>query len=175
MVEDDNQFLEVEEEEKLKCRIYFQKTRSLHLEQSLPGGWWSCGWKVPGGRWTTIRFSILNSQAGSIQTFQWRVVANAMDSCTLPIFSKLVFQEVCRWDLRLEKIAWTNSADGRATLLQRRLSSWPMFRSRIMNFVVTSLQDSVFQLFQRVENKHGWMLVVSYLVVVNFHFSSSTP
>ena len=27
---------------------------------------------------------------------QWRVVANAMDSCTLPIFSKLVFQEVCR-------------------------------------------------------------------------------
>ena len=28
--------------------------------------------------------------------YQWRVVANAMDSCTLPIFSKLVFQEVCR-------------------------------------------------------------------------------
>ena len=26
--------------------------------------------------------------------------------------------------------------------------------------MVTSLQDSVFQLFQRVENKHGWMLVV---------------
>ena len=35
-----------------------------------------------------------------------------------------------------------------------------MFRSGILNFVVTSLQDSVFQLFQRVENKHGWMLVV---------------
>ena len=68
--------------------------------------------------------------------------------------------------------AWTISSDGRAILLQRRLSSWPMFRSRIINFVVTSLQDSVFQLFQRVENKHGWMLVVSYLVVANFHFSS---
>ena len=31
----------------------------------------------------------------------------------------------------------------------------------ILNIMVmTSLQDSVFQLFQRVENKHGWMLVV---------------
>ena len=44
-----------------------------------------------------------------------------------------------------------------------------------MNFVVTSLQDSVFQLFQRVENKHGWMLVVPYFVVLNFHFSSAIP
>ena len=39
-----------------------------------------------------------------------------------------------------------------------------------MNFLVTSLQDSVFQLFQRVENKHGWMLVVPC-----FHVSSSIP
>ena len=56
-----------------------------------------------------------------------------MDSCTLPIFSKLVFQEVCRWK--------SYTAPEKTVLM-------------------TNVQDSVFQLFQRVENKHGWMLVV---------------
>ena len=95
-----------------------------------------------------------------------------MDSCTLPIFSKLVFQEVCRWDTTLETSVNYLHTGGRATLLQRRPYSWPTFRLNICNFVLTSLQDSVFQLFQRVENKHGWMLVVPYFVVFNFHFSS---
>ena len=75
--------------------------------------------------------------------------------------------------VRQEIVDWRKPSftGGRATLLQRRPSSWPMFRSGILNFVVTSLQDSVFQLFQRVENKHGWMLVVPYFVLLNFHFS----
>ena len=32
-----------------------------------------------------------------LTNYQWRLVANAYDHCTLPIFCKLVFQEVCRW------------------------------------------------------------------------------
>ena len=39
----------------------------------------------------------MKSAGRTLNNYQWRVVANAMDSCTLPIFSKLVFQEVCRW------------------------------------------------------------------------------
>ena len=38
----------------------------------------------------------MRSAGRTLNNYQWRVVANAMDSCTLPIFSKLVFQEVCR-------------------------------------------------------------------------------
>ena len=62
-----------------------------------------------------------------------------MDSCTLPIFSKLVFQEVCRWK--------SYTAPEKTVLM-------------------TNVQDSVFQLFQRVENKHGWMLVSHALAYV---------
>ena len=39
----------------------------------------------------------MKSAGRTLNNYQWRVVANAMDACTLPIFSKLVFQEVCRW------------------------------------------------------------------------------
>ena len=107
MVEDDNQFLEVEDN-KLRCKI-ISKNQVTALGTELA---WRVMklWMKSAGRtlnnyqvlnsspltWINFNYQVLNSQAGSIQTFQWRVVANAMDSCTLPIFSKLVFQEVCR-------------------------------------------------------------------------------
>ena len=81
----------------------------------------------------------MKSAGRTLNNYQWRVVANAMDSCTLPIFSKLVFQEVCRWK--------SYSAPEKTVLM-------------------TNVQDSVFQLFQRVENKHGWMLVSHALAYV---------
>ena len=67
-----------------------------------------------------------------LNNYQWRTVANAFDHCTLPIFCKLVFQEVCRWKSYFEP-------------------ELTVLRYNVM--------DSVFQLFERVENKHGWMLV----------------
>ena len=67
-----------------------------------------------------------------LTNYQWRLVANAYDHCTLPIFCKLVFQEVCRWKSYYEPAV-------------------TVLRNNVM--------DSVFQLFERVENKHGWLLV----------------
>lgn len=32
-----------------------------------------------------------------LTNYQWRLVANAIESCSLPIFVKLVFAEICRW------------------------------------------------------------------------------
>ena len=81
----------------------------------------------------------MESAGRTLNNYQWRVVANALDACTLPIFSKLVFQEVCRWK---------SYSDPEKTVL------------------MTNVQDSVFQLFQRVENKHGWMLVSHALAYV---------
>jgi len=81
----------------------------------------------------------MKSAGRSLNNFQWRVVANALDSCSLPIFCKLVFQEVCRWK---------------------------SYSSPEKTVLMTNVQDSVFQLFQRVENKHGWMLVSHALAYV---------
>jgi len=35
--------------------------------------------------------------ARDLSNYQWRLVANAIGSCSLPIFVKLVFAEICRW------------------------------------------------------------------------------
>lgn len=32
-----------------------------------------------------------------LNNYQWRLVANAISKCSLPIFVKLVFAEICRW------------------------------------------------------------------------------
>ena len=32
-----------------------------------------------------------------LNNYQWRVVANAVERCSLPIFCRLVFVETCRW------------------------------------------------------------------------------
>ena len=74
----------------------------------------------------------MKTEGRDLNNYQWRIVANAFDHCTLPIFCKLVFQEVCRWKSYFEP---------ELTILRH------------------NVMDSVFQLFERVENKHGWMLV----------------
>ena len=81
--------------------------------------------------WTIMKLW-MKTAGRDLTNYQWRVVANALDFCTLPIFCKLVFQEVCRWKSYFEP---------EKTVLRN------------------TVMDSVFQLFERVENKHGWMLV----------------
>ena len=88
--------------------------------------------------WNVMKLWMENA-GRTLTNYQWRVVANALNSCSLPIFSKLVFQEVCRW------------------------KSYTAPERTVLNDCV---QDSVFQLFQRVENKHGWMLVSHALAYV---------
>ena len=43
------------------------------------------------------------------------------------------------------------------TVLQ--VCRWKSYSAPAKTVLMTNVQDSVFQLFQRVENKHGWMLV----------------
>ena len=88
--------------------------------------------------WRVIKLW-MRSAGRNLTNYQWRCVANALEHCTLPIFCKLVLQEVCRWKSYTEP---------EKTVL------------------MTNVQDSVFQLFQRVENKHGWMLVSHALAYV---------
>jgi hypothetical protein len=45
--------------------------------------------------WTTMKQWMI-SAGRDMNNYQWRVVANAFDHCTLPIFCKLIFLEVCR-------------------------------------------------------------------------------
>ena len=77
--------------------------------------------------WTTTK-QWMKDAGRDLNNYQWRVVANAYDHCTLPIFCKLVFLEVCRWK---------SYFDPELTVLR------------------FNVMDSVFQLFERVENKHG--------------------
>ena len=89
--------------------------------------------------WTVMKLW-MKSAGRALNNYQWRVVANAFDHCTLPIFCKLVFQEVCRWKSYFEP-------------------ELTVIRHTVM--------DSVFQLFERVENKHGWMLVSHALAYIS--------
>ena len=43
-----------------------------------------------------IRHWMKNSHR-DLTNYQWRVVSNAIGRCSLPIFVKLVFAEICRW------------------------------------------------------------------------------
>ena len=67
-----------------------------------------------------------------LNNYQWRVVANAVAACSLPIFCKLVFAEICRWK------SYSRQQD---------------------TYLAHTVMDSIFLLFEKVENKHGWLLV----------------
>jgi len=46
--------------------------------------------------WRVIKLW-MQSAGRDLSNYQWRVVANAVAQCSLPIFCKLVFAEICRW------------------------------------------------------------------------------
>ena len=74
-----------------------------------------------------------------LTNYQWRVVANAVEICSLPIFCKLVFGEIFRWH------SYTHPQD---------------------TYLYHNVMDSIFFLYQRVEEKHGWMLTSHALAFV---------
>ena len=74
-----------------------------------------------------------------LNNYQWRVVANAMSKCSLPLFCKLVFAEICRWK------SYANPVD---------------------TYLRHTVMDSIFLLFEKVETKHGWLLVSHALAYV---------
>ena len=88
--------------------------------------------------WKVIKLW-MDSSGRDLNNFQWRVVANALSQCSLPIFCKLVFAEICRWK------SYTKPQD---------------------TYLAHSVMDSIFLLFEKVETKHGWLLVSHTLAYV---------
>jgi hypothetical protein len=74
-----------------------------------------------------------------VNNYQWRVVCNALSDCSLPIFVKLVFAEICRWK------SYSKPTD---TLL------------------ATNVRNSIFKLFERIELQHGRLLVTHALAYI---------
>ena len=90
-----------------------------------------------------LAFSVMKSWMRSagrdLNNYQWRVVANAVEACSLPIFCKLVFAEICRWK------SYSRPQDC---------------------YLAHDVMDSIFLLFEKVETKHGWLLVSHALAYV---------
>ncbi|XP_026317171.1 NACHT and WD repeat domain-containing protein 2 [Hyposmocoma kahamanoa] len=79
------------------------------------------------------------SAARDLSNYQWRLVSNAIGSCSLPIFVKLVFAEVCRWR------SYTKPTD---------------------THLASTVMDSIMMLFERIEKQHGRLLVFHALAYI---------
>lgn len=74
-----------------------------------------------------------------LNNFQWRLVANAIAKCSLPIFVKLVFAEICRWR------SYTRPQE---------------------THLANTVMDSIMMLFERIEKQHGRLLVFHALAYI---------
>ncbi|XP_068899926.1 NACHT and WD repeat domain-containing protein 2 isoform X2 [Tenebrio molitor] len=74
-----------------------------------------------------------------LTNYQWRLVSNAIEKCSLPIFVKLVFAEICRWR------SYTKSQD---------------------THLASTVMDSIMMLFERIEKQHGRILVFHALAYI---------
>ena len=75
--------------------------------------------------WKVIKLW-METAGRDLNNYQWRVVANAVSQCSLPIFCKLVFAEICRWK------SYSKPQD---------------------TYLAHSVMDSIFLLFEKVQNK----------------------
>ncbi|XP_065202628.1 NACHT and WD repeat domain-containing protein 2 isoform X2 [Planococcus citri] len=74
-----------------------------------------------------------------LTNYQWRLVANAIGQCSLPIFVKLVFAEICRWR------SYTKPQE---------------------THLASNVMDSIMMLFERIEKQHGRILVFHALAYI---------
>ncbi|XP_068248399.1 NACHT and WD repeat domain-containing protein 2 [Palaemon carinicauda] len=74
-----------------------------------------------------------------LTNYQWRVVSNAISQCSLPIFVKLVFAEICRWK------SYSKPQD---------------------TYLASNVMDSIMMLFSKVEIKHGRLIVSHALAYI---------
>ncbi|XP_045465419.1 NACHT and WD repeat domain-containing protein 2 [Harmonia axyridis] len=81
----------------------------------------------------------MRTSCRDLTNYQWRLVSNAIDKCSLPIFVKLVFAEICRWR------SYTKSAD---------------------THLANTVMDSIMMLFERIEKQHGRILVFHALAYI---------
>ncbi|PSN30262.1 hypothetical protein C0J52_18638 [Blattella germanica] len=81
----------------------------------------------------------MNTACRDLNNYQWRLVSNAIGQCSLPIFVKLVFAEICRWR------SYTKPQD---------------------TYLASTVMDSIMLLFERVEKQHGRILVFHALAYI---------
>lgn len=81
----------------------------------------------------------MKSACRDLNNFQWRLVANAIAKCSLPIFVKLVFAEICRWR------SYTRPQE---------------------THLASTVMDSIMMLFERIEKQHGRILVFHALAYI---------
>jgi len=74
-----------------------------------------------------------------LTNYQWRVVSNAIARCSLPIFVKLVFAEICRWK------SYSRAQE---------------------THLASNVMDSIMMLFERIEIQHGRILVFHALAYI---------
>ena len=86
-----------------------------------------------------IIYDLMKKNNRSISNYHNRLVLNALENCSLPIFCKLVFAEISRWK------SYTNPKD---------------------TYLANNVTDCISLLFQKVEEKHGWCLVAHSLAYV---------
>lgn len=84
---------------------------------------------------TILKFWLKNGNR-TISEEQWNVVNEAFTKCNLPLFVKLVFDQVCRW------------------------KSYTKPQQTVLDH---SIHDSIMKLFERIENQHGKTLVAHAL------------
>lgn len=85
---------------------------------------------------TTILTFWLKNGNRTITDEQWEIVNEAFTKCNLPLFVKLVFDQVCRW------------------------KSYTKPQQTVLDFTI---HDSIMKLFERIENQHGKTLVAHAL------------
>lgn len=78
----------------------------------------------------------MKTAARDLSNYQWRLVSNAIGKCSLPIFVKLVFAEICRWR------SYTKPQE---------------------THLASTVMDSIMMLFERIE-KQVRCNIQSYLV-----------
>lgn len=66
-----------------------------------------------------------------LTNYQWRLVANAIGQCSLPIFVKLVFAEICRWR------SYTKPQE---------------------THLASNVMDSIMMLFERIEKQVAFLI-----------------
>lgn len=80
-----------------------------------------------------------------LTNYQWRLVSNAIEKCSLPIFVKLVFAEICRWR------SYTKSND---------------------THLASTVMDSIMMLFERIEKQVFPPPLQPILILIIFFISS---
>lgn len=75
-----------------------------------------------------------------LNNYQWRLVSNAIAKCSLPIFVKLVFAEICRWRsyTRPQETHLASTVMDSIMMLFERIEK-QVYRSRVTQIIIPKM------------------------------------